>query len=62
MRLVFGILLLLLGAWFIQGVIRMLPLGTYRPGFLYPSTRKDLLRGSLLAAVAIGTGVFLIWG
>lgn len=64
MRLVFGIVLLIIGVWFLTVTIRALSLGigTYRPGYLHPTTRRDILRGFLVSAIAGGVGIFLIWG
>ena len=62
MRLIFGILLVVLGLWFLGGVIRMLPVGTYHRRFLRPSTWGDVVRGLFLSAAGIGVGIFLIVG
>ena len=62
MRLVFGILLLIIGLWFLGGAIRAWPPGTHRGVYLHPSKAGDFVTAFLLVATAWGTGIPLICG
>jgi hypothetical protein len=62
MKLAIGIISLLVAFWFLGGVIRSWPPGTYRPKMLHPSTIGDLLFGVLLAVTSAATGIALILG
>lgn len=62
MKLVFGILLLIIGLWFLGGQIRAWPPGTYRSTYLHPSKPGDFVMAFLVITTAWGTGISLILG
>lgn len=60
MKLAIGIILIVVALYFLVGTVRMWPPGTYRPRYLHPSTRTDIVSGLLIVAATCGSGIALI--
>lgn len=54
MNWLFGILLLVIGLWFLGGQIRAWPPGTYRSTYLHPSKPSDFLMAFFVITTAWG--------
>jgi hypothetical protein len=62
MKLAIGILLLIVGLWFLGGTIRGRKARFTSVGASRAHTRGDFVTGALLAILFVGTGMCLIFG
>lgn len=60
LSLVLGILLLVVSGFVFLIGLRAFPPGTYRPGYLHPTTIADLMTSWLISGATLAGGLFLI--
>ena len=62
MKVAIGIILVIIGFWFIAVTIRACPPGTNRRLFARPSTWFDIANGIILVFLFCGVGIALVLG